>query len=499
MTIGYAELCAADEQTWHAGATVWRLLAERIEERVADLDAAAAGLAESWRGSAADAARITLAGLRDRTASCRLSVARTGQVIAEHAGEVALARAAVATATTPEQVDAALTAARQADGRAAAALAELANDPPGADRRPPPPSSCPPPGGAGAVRLWWDGLTAAQRRWLIERQPVQIGGLDGVPAADRDLANRETLRREHDRLTTLLDALRGQDGARHERERVRAALAGLTAIESRLDRSDPPAYLLGLDTRGDGRAIVSIGDPDHADNVLTFVPGMNTKLDGHLARVLDRTAAMGSAARQADQGTSTAAVLWLGYDTPDTLPQAASSGSAHAARADLHDFQEALAVTHEGPIAEQSLVGHSYGALVIGETARDLGVRADDLVFLGAPGVGVAHAADLHVDPATVWAASADNDIVGLAAPSVKQLLIEQVWPRYMGDPMPDLWHGHNPADAGFGGHVVEAADRANPITAHLSYWDAGNPALTNVGLIAAGREDAVTTPASRN
>jgi hypothetical protein len=250
-----------------------------------------------------------------------------------------------------------------------------------------------------------------------------------------------------------------------------------------------------LDTRGDGRAIVAFGDPDRTDNVVTFVPGMGSALDRSIAGNLDRTLATQGAATAADATKTTAAVLWLGYDAPDGLLQAAQARYAHAARDDLHAFQEGLVATHHGEIGEQSLVGYSYGALVVGETARDTGVSADDLVFLGAPGVGVGHAADLHVDPDTVWAASADNDIVPLAAPSVKQLLLEQLWPRYMGDPMPDLWHGHNPADSGFGGHIFAAGGQANPIDAHLSYWDAGSPALANVGLIAAGRDDRVTRP----
>ncbi|NUT34199.1 MAG: hypothetical protein HOV79_14120, partial [Hamadaea sp.] len=356
-----------------------------------------------------------------------------------------------------------------------------------------PPPVCPPATGPAAVRLWWGGLTPAQRQWLLDRAPEQVGALDGVPAADRDLANRAVLRHEQDRLTALRDVLAAGEGGDRERERIERRLAGLAVLAQRLGGTDPRPYLLGVDTAGDGRAIVALGDPDRADNVMTFVPGMNSRLDGGLGTALDRTAAMGEAALRADPARSTSAVLWLGYDAPDTLWEAASARWATESRHDLHDFQEGLAASHEGAIGQQTLVGHSYGALVIGETARDVGVRADDLVFLGAPGVGVDHVADLHVDPATVWAASADNDIVGLAAPSVRQYLLEQIWPRYMGDPMPDLWHGRNPAHEGFGGQVLEAANDPNPIDAHLGYWKDGNPALTNVGMIAAGHDDHTT------
>ncbi|MEV0268489.1 alpha/beta hydrolase [Hamadaea sp. NPDC050747] len=484
MIIGYAHLCAADVEAWQAGATTWRRLAEQVEDRVAEFDATAAGLRLDWRGTAADAASVAIADLRELTAACRGPIEQTGRLLAEHTDRVAAARRALLAARTPAEAALAVHAARQSDERTAVALAELT-----ASMSAP----CPPAAGPVAVREWWRGLSKTQREVLLLQSPERIGGLDGVPVADRDRANREVLRRERDRLSALFESLADDRHAARERDRVERALAGLATLADRLAR--PGAYLLGLDTAGDGRAIVALGDPDHSDNVLTYVPGMGVRLDGHLGTSLDRTAAMAEAAAAADPAKSTSAVLWLGYDAPDNLLEGASSGAAHDARTALHDFQEGLAATHVGDLGEQSVVGHSYGALVVGETVRDLGLRADDLVFLGAPGVGVEHAADLHVDPATVWAASANNDIVGLAAPSLRQLWLEQLWPRYMGDPMPDLWHGHNPADDGFGGHVFEAADNANPISAHLAYWDRGNPALTNVGRIAAGQESGVSSP----
>ncbi|NUR70974.1 MAG: hypothetical protein HOU81_09145 [Hamadaea sp.] len=484
MIIGYAQLCAADVATWHAGATAWRRLAQQLDERLEEFDATAAGLRQDWRGTAADAASVAVADLRGLTAACRTPIEQTGRLLAEHADRVSAARQALLAARTPEQAAMAVAAARQSDERTATALTQLT-----ASLSPP----CPPNAGPVAVREWWRSLSKTQRDLLILSSPERIGRLDGVPAADRDRANRELLRHEQDRLTTLLDSLRADPNADRERDRVERTLAGLATLADRLAR--PGTYLLGLDTAGDGRAIVALGDPDHSANVLTYVPGMAVRLDGHLGTSLDRTAAMAEATAAADPAKSTAAVLWLGYDAPDNVLQAASASAAHDARAALHEFQDGLAATHEGEFGEQSVVGHSYGALVVGETVRDLGLRADDLVFLGAPGVGVEHAADLHVDPKTVWAASADNDIVGLSAPSVRQVLKELVWPRYMGDPMPDLWHGHNPADAGFGGHVFEAADNPNPISAHLAYWDRGNPALTNVGRIAAGQDTSVSAP----
>ncbi|WP_051366219.1 alpha/beta hydrolase [Hamadaea tsunoensis] len=462
--------------SWRAAAS-WAGFADRLASRLSELEGAAAGLAASWSSPAADAAAVTLADLRSSTAALRMPVARTHELLVEHA--IALDRAGEL--LRGGDAAAAGQLARMASERLRAGLAGLSVEPASlspAHSGPPVdagPAADEPPtqGGPAAVHTWWAGLSARERQRLLDEQPGRIGNLDGIPAVDRDTANRAILARDL------------RDGAPNQ--------PGLATLADRLDRQTPRAYLLGLDTAGDGKAVIALGDPDSAANVLTFVPGMNAGLNRHLAVDLDRTASLAAAAHRADTGASTAAILWVGYDAPDTIFQAASSGYADRARADLHAFQDGLAAAHHGPIGEQSLVGHSYGTLVIGETARDVGVRADDLVFLGSPGVGVEHAADLHVAPGTVWAASADNDILGLAAPSVKEFLTDLIKPRYFGDPMPSLWHGHNPADDGFGAHVFAAANHTNPVAAHLSYWDADNPALASVALIATGQDARVT------
>ena len=49
---------------------------------------------------------------------------------------------------------------------------------------------------------------------------------------------------------------------------------GLNALADRLaDGDGPRGYLLRLDLAGEGRAVVALGDPDRADNVLTHVRG----------------------------------------------------------------------------------------------------------------------------------------------------------------------------------------------------------------------------------
>ncbi|MBB5871526.1 hypothetical protein F4553_004905 [Allocatelliglobosispora scoriae] len=520
--ITFARLASADIDAWRSAGDAWRRLAASVGDGEAHITGSGQGLRADWAGPAATAATAQVAAIGADLAALRVPLTQIQQVLATHAEAIERARRlliagvdgvedtrvvvtaegrveldvrgappapweAALAARTAERISAALTMASRADAETSRALSELAKAAETHWTEAPP--SCPPGGGAGAVRLWWSGLTPAQRRWLIAHQPDVIGSLDGVPAADRDLANREWLSREHARLSGLRDALHGKRGAEDELARIESRLAGLSALERRLDGGEPRGYLLGLDTRGDGRVILALGDPDRSDNVLTYVPGAGSELNGGVAGLIDRTATMSAAATAADPTLSTSSILWLDFDSPDAM-QATSAAYAHAAQHALHDFQQGLTITHDGEIGQQTLVGHSYGSLVIGETARDRGVAADDLVFLGSAGVGVDHAADLHLDPGAVWSSHARHDPIQLAAPNPLQAALDQMLGPYLGDPMTRLWHGVNPSDTGFGGHRFTSADGGELGHAHSSYWDSGNPGLAAVGAIASGHDD---------
>ena len=301
-------------------------------------------------------------------------------------------RVGPAVAQVAAAVRAALELAGAADREATARLAELSAAA-GAGWVSVPPGRRPAAGaGPAEVGRWWAGLTPAERRWLVAHEPALVGRLDGVPVTARDQANRLLLAARRAALLArerelLSRAPRGPvEVARLAR--VAAALRGLDGLAERLAAPAPPrAYLLGLDPAGDGRAIVALGNPDRAGAVLTYVPGMTADLAdapgelGRAARVLDRCAALAPA-------EETAAVLWLDYDAPDFLDEAARGGQARDAGPALHRFQEGLRASHEGPPARQTVLGHSYGSLVVGTAARDHGLSADALVFVGSPGVG---------------------------------------------------------------------------------------------------------------
>ncbi|MEU0151045.1 alpha/beta hydrolase [Micromonospora fulviviridis] len=233
------------------------------------------------------------------------------------------------------EIHGALALAGAADREAAGRLAELATAAATGWVRVPPAWRPAPGAGPAEVSRWWAGLTPAERRWLVGHEPDRVGRLDGVPVAARDQANRLLLaRRRAELLERRAGLLRPLPAGPLELARlarlagVEAALRGLDGLGERLAAPGAPrAYLLGLDPAGDGRAVVALGNPGRAGAVLTYVPGMTADLAdapaelGRAARVLDRCAALGP-------GTEAAAVLWLDYDAPDFLPEAARDRQA---------------------------------------------------------------------------------------------------------------------------------------------------------------------------
>jgi hypothetical protein len=246
---------------------------------------------------------------------------------------------------------------------------------------------------------------------------------------------------------------------------------------------------LAFDPAGDGRAIEVIGDLARADRVVVLVPGVGARLadfDRGLGGVARRAPAQQARAifgklRALDPGARVAVVAWLGYDPPDGLGLDAARDASAARGADaLVDF--VAAITTPGtpgrtagarPTPRLTMVGHSYGAVVIARAAARLARltgpagRTTDLVALGAPGMGVGRAADLRT-AARVWAGEAERDWIR----------------RVPGVRLFGLGHGRHPADPRFGARPLPVAG----VSGHDGYLVPGSPTLRAVALIALGR-----------
>ena len=150
-----------------------------------------------------------------------------------------------------------------------------------------------------------------------------------------------------------------------------------------------------------------LGDLTTADRVAVLVPGVDTTLRRLRPRARRRGPA-GARRPGAAPCTSScskrrprdvAVVAWLGYDPPEGSGLAAATeGRARAGAAALTAFVAGRAAAAPG--AAVTLIGHSYGAIVVGLAAPRLPEVAD-LVALGAPGMGADRAAELG--GARVW------------------------------------------------------------------------------------------------
>ncbi|TCK21270.1 alpha/beta hydrolase [Pseudonocardia endophytica] len=537
----YTDLVDVDPTAWLHQARAWDGLAHDLADRADRLRATGARLAETWGGADARAAtrrRDELVGELDAAADRAAAVAA---VLGRHAGTVMAAQQRVREAVAgvnpvvarvtddgtvlpvlgsalsgPGAVgllDAYLREARRVSGVIADALDDAARSdaetvealhrlaPADPDRPPPggslPPDGIPPDGTApAAVTDWWRRLPATERDRLVSEHPDRIGETDGIPTVDRDRANRMRLDGERIRLRRRRMRLDGiGDGV--ERDRIDDALDGIDVLERRL--ALPGTLLLGFDTDGDGRAVVAAGDPDRSDNVVTYVPGVGAGL-GAVGIDLSRSDAVAGAARAADPGADTAAVTWIGYRAPSSLPAAAGDRAAHDGGAALVRFQDGLRATGPDDRARLTVLGHSYGSLVAGRAAATGRLAADDLVLVGSPGTGTrGDVTDLRMDPAQVWATVAGNDpinhIPGAPAAGTS-------------DPFPQarqLAYGTDPTDPAFGAEVFASApgtlgpaaddpdtddDETSPTAAHGQYWDPGSPSLEAIGRISVGRRD---------
>jgi Alpha/beta hydrolase len=241
-------------------------------------------------------------------------------------------------------------------------------------------------------------------------------------------------------------------------------MSGLSAAVAAV----PGAHVMSADP-DEPHAVVAIGDPATAQHVLTIVPGVGQP--GDVPGEIVHAAAV-KAAMDAENEGSTAVVLWHGYTPPPSLEQALDKSRAVRAAPGLAAFQTRL--RSQNPRAHLTVAGHSYGSVVAGEAARQ-GMRPDDLIALGSPGLTVHHASQLG-DPAHVWAGANAQDPVA----------------RLGGILRPDF--AGNPVRPGFGAQVFDASDPGATFPgllheqAHDSYWGSGSYALGNVAHIATGQ-----------
>lgn len=357
-------------------------------------------------------------------------------------------------------------------------------------------------------KAWWDGLSPEERERYIELLPERIGNLDGIPVLARDAANRRNL-------PALIDKLEGVDT-----DKAHDQLAGLREIERQLNENGkPPMYLIGVGDEGNGRAIVSFGNPDVSQHVSAYVPGLNTSLDEEFAKN-DLGRARDTAIGAQGYDESTASIVWLGYDAPQ-LPDkdgvagyfaVMGTGRAEKGGAAYRDFMGGISVTNQNKDPHLTAIGHSYGSRTVGAAAaRPGGIPGvDDIILVGSPGVGVDHAVDLGVGSEHVFVGAAANDPV-TKLPSKTQVVVGGLGLALGGpggayvagdlaDPGDDdLWFGKDPASKAFGARRFPVADGPPLVSgsgisldSHSNYFSPERDAVSadSIALIVSGNAD---------
>ncbi|GAB3295235.1 hypothetical protein EK0264_14025 [Epidermidibacterium keratini] len=408
------------------------------------------------------------------------------------------------------------------------------------------------------IAAWWDSLTPEQQAFYIENYGEELSVTRGLPAEVYDVINRRELTNGEVLLTPPLQEAaddykqaRGITGdgplSDNELEALIAlaeedltsgdiALATAAALFLGLavpkygidqtqkalveDKDGDEKYLLEFELDGPGdesAAVIAIGNPDEADNVAVTVPGTDNGTDtvaGQTETGEDVKAEMDESAPDEDN----AVIIYQGYDNPNdiaeaTLDLAAEAGGQELAK-DVAGY-DAANTQDDGEDPHITVIGHSYGSLVVSEaTQQDNSLGAvlvgggpaiDDVVVIGSPGMNVDSIDQLGIDPEHVYAGATSDDPVVFSAQTIQALAgLGEISPYGLAasvvsdvlDQSPldfgldyDL-HGPPPSGSDFGATVFSTDGSSG----HSQYYKEGSESLANIAAIATGDYASVTT-----
>ncbi|MEY7974886.1 alpha/beta hydrolase [Streptomyces pilosus] len=366
-------------------------------------------------------------------------------------------------------------------------------------------------GSPGDNAQWWNSLSPEEQAAWIAVDPKTVGGLNGLPAAVRDEANRIVFNETRARLELELNAMpkppanewtwitagpypskvhtdEWMDWHREHGDRyteLNQTLSGMEYIQNRFDRTGtgdlPEAYLLGFDANGlgDGKIILANGNPDEADHVAVYVPGTYSGLEeigaGEDHGDLGRTERLWDESHKLMPTSAVSTITWLDYNAPDSIiPQATDGKYAAEGGPRLYDFlqgnREAQLSTSDST-AHTTVIGHSYGSTVVGVSAQSGSWRdpavVNDYIFAGSPGVQADHAADLGAGADHVWA---------MGGPWDDQVVRQGGRLMGLGDSLTI------PTDERFGGNVMRSDSDG-----HGGFWDENSTSLRNQAAVLTG------------
>lgn len=364
-------------------------------------------------------------------------------------------------------------------------------------------ATVPPPGtDPRQVAEWWKSLPEATQNELLATQYDALGRLRGLSSPVLNEANHHRIESDLTRfasantdLTNRIDARAAElgidpsdEGALREdpaladlldqRQDADRRLDNATAASERVaeaERSGYDTYVLSYDPDGPGKQegtlAIAYGNPDQASNVSVLVPGTTTTLENGFPN--GSAQSLRAAMDQAAPG-SNATIAWLGYDAPtwDTTvatPDNAVEGGG-LLKSDVDGYR-AAAETQQ----HITVIGHSYGSTAVGYAAMN-GLAADDVAFIGSPGVGASGVDQLSPGAGHVWAGASEHDPIVQATSGS--------WFTADGSSV-------GPYDEQFGANQFDVPSEENVLGAHSVYYS--DESLNNLANISTGNYDAVT------
>lgn len=330
------------------------------------------------------------------------------------------------------------------------------------------------------VSLWWASMSYDSRNALRTAAPQLVGNLDGVPYATRDLANRSVLTTTMRELESTIASELGRTAV----EKAKLQLSMLKSIANAVgDASgNTNRTLLSLDTAGQGRAAIIVGDLTTADYITYMVPGMFFTIEGQMVYWTDAAARLRDEqlswlAHFGDTTSTVATVAWIGYHTPN-LTNVASLENAEEGRDSLARAIEGLQMLRGTDQPYVSIIGHSYGSTAALMALTEYDFEIDALAVVGSPGSAAQSVDELNVKNGNVFVGKAQ-------------------W-----DPVPNsAAFGSEPGAEKYGATVFGTDGGVDPLTSrellrsffHIEYFSPGTESLRNLALIGVGHGDAIT------
>ncbi len=346
------------------------------------------------------------------------------------------------------------------------------------------------------VANWWASVSSDLHDLALEQFGSQLGNLDGLPAASRDIANRAVLagglsdaRADVDRLERLFTEASHKQyygdtlALSNSLDQARRRLAMLEAVDTQLniEQKYPPSLYLFDGTSLPGRAAIAFGDMDSAENIAVLVPGMGSHVTNYMGYISDNAARTTILANEIqairhDSGT-TATLAWIGYDAPGL--DVVFTHDANVGQPLLSGTLWGIQASHDaaGNDPHLSVLGHSYGSFLSGLTAtKDNPI--DELVLFGSPGAAVDSAYEFKIPAGHVFVGEAQGDFVADLD-------------RF--GPDPSRLEGVTTFQTDGGDQPLAGQDTLAS-SGHSQYYLANTESLWNIAAVVTGHTDSMTT-----